>query len=35
MVEANPSCDSYIRLLNIPYEMVALSDKEGFADLYI
>jgi FkbM family methyltransferase len=35
MVEANPSCDSYLRLLNIPYEMVALSDKEGFADLYI
>jgi FkbM family methyltransferase len=35
MVEANPSCEPYLRLLNQPYEIVALSDKQGYADLYV
>jgi len=35
MVEANPNCEPYLRLLGKPYEIVALSDKEGYADLYI
>ena len=35
MVEANPSCESYLRLLGKPYEIVALSNKEGHADLYV
>jgi FkbM family methyltransferase len=35
MVEANPSCEPHLRLLNQPYEIVALSDKEGYADLYV
>jgi FkbM family methyltransferase len=35
MVEANPSCESHLRLLGKPYEIVALSNKEGYADLYI
>jgi FkbM family methyltransferase len=35
MVEANPNCEPYLGLLNRPYEMIALSDKEGYADLYL
>jgi FkbM family methyltransferase len=35
MVEANPNCEANLRLLGKEYEMVALSDKKGFADLYI
>lgn len=35
MVEANPNCEPYLRLLGKPYEIVALSDKEGYADLYV
>jgi FkbM family methyltransferase len=35
MVEANPNCESYLRLLGKPYNIVALSDKEGYADLYV
>ena len=35
MVEANPSCEPYLRSLNQPYEIVALSDKQGYADLYV
>jgi len=35
MVEANPNCEPYLRLLSKPYEIVALSNKTGFADLYI
>ena len=35
MVEANPNCEQYLRLLSKPYEIVALSDKEGYADLYV
>lgn len=35
MVEANPNCEPYLRLLSKPYYIVALSDKEGYADLYV
>lgn len=35
MVEANKNCEPALRLLGKPYDIVALSDKEGFADLYI
>jgi FkbM family methyltransferase len=35
MVEANPNCEQYLRLLGKPYDMVALSHKEGYGDLYI
>jgi FkbM family methyltransferase len=35
MVEANPNCEPYLRLLGKPYDIVALSDKEGYADLYV
>jgi FkbM family methyltransferase len=35
MVEANPSCEPYLKQLNQPYEIVALSDKQGYADLYV
>lgn len=35
MVEANPNCEPYLRLLGKPYEIVALSDKAGHADLYV
>lgn len=35
MIEANPNCDSHLRLLSKPYYLVALSDKPGYADLYV
>lgn len=35
MVEANKNCEPYLRLLGKPYDIVALSDKKGTADLYI
>ena len=35
MVEANRNCEPYLRLLSKPYEIVALSDKEGTADFYV
>lgn len=35
MVEANPNCEPYLRLLGKPYDIVALSDKEGYAQLFI
>jgi|LakMenEpi03Aug12_release.lakeMendotaPanAssembly.Ray.scaffolds.fasta_scaffold490002_2 FkbM family methyltransferase len=35
MVEANPNCEGHLRLLNKPYHIVALSDREGYADLYV
>ena len=35
MVEANPNCEPYLRLLGKPYDIVALSDKDGYADLYV
>jgi FkbM family methyltransferase len=35
MVEANRNCEPALRLLGKPYDIVALSDKQGFADLYI
>ena len=35
MVEANPNCELYLRLLGKPYEIVALSNKKGYADLYV
>lgn len=35
MVEANPSCESHLRLLGKQYEIVALSNKEGYANLYV
>jgi len=35
MVEANRNCEPHLRLLGKPYDIVALSDKEGVADLYV
>lgn len=35
MIEANPNCEPYLRLLSKPYHIVALSDREGYADLYV
>lgn len=35
MVEANKNCEPALRLLGKPYDIVALSDKQGFAELYI
>lgn len=35
MVEGNPNCEAHLRLLGKPYDITALSDKVGFADLYI
>jgi FkbM family methyltransferase len=35
MVEANPNCESYLRLLGKPYDMVGLYDKEGYETLYL
>jgi FkbM family methyltransferase len=35
MVEANRNCEPALRLLGKPYDIIALSDKEGFADLYV
>ncbi len=35
MVEANKNCEPYLRLLGKPYDIVALSDKEGTAELYV
>jgi FkbM family methyltransferase len=35
MVEANKNCEPYLRLLGKPYDIIALSDKKGTADLYI
>ena len=35
MVEANPNCKPYLQLLEIPYDIVGLSNKEGYKDLYI
>ena len=35
MVEAYKNCEPALRLLGKPYDIIALSDKEGVADLYI
>lgn len=35
MVEANKNCEPYLRLLSKPYDIVALSDREGTADFYV
>jgi FkbM family methyltransferase len=35
MVEANKNCEPALRLLGKPYDIIALSDKEGTAELYI
>ena len=35
MVEANRNCEQHLRLLGKPYDIIALSDKEGTAELYI
>jgi FkbM family methyltransferase len=35
MVEANRNCEPALRLLGKPYDIIALSDKQGFADFYI
>jgi len=35
MVEANKNCEPPLRLLGKPYDIIALSDKKGFADFYI
>jgi FkbM family methyltransferase len=35
MVEANPNCEPHLRLLGKSYDIVALSDKEGYGNLHI
>lgn len=35
MVEANPNCEPYLKLSGKQYEIIGLSDKEGYADLYV
>lgn len=35
MVEANRNCEPSLRLLGKPYDIVALSNKQGFANLYV
>jgi FkbM family methyltransferase len=35
MVEANPKCESHLQNIGVKYEMVALSDYNGVANLYI
>lgn len=35
MIEANKNCEPYLRLLGKPYEIVALSDRNGTAELHI
>ena len=35
MVEANPNCESYLQKLPHGYEMIALSNKQGKAELFI
>lgn len=35
MVEANPNCEPYLKEIGQPYDMIALSNKEGIAELYI
>jgi FkbM family methyltransferase len=35
MIEANKNCESYLRLLGKPYEIVALSNINGIAELHI
>ena len=35
MVEANKNCEPALRLLGKPYDIIALSDHEGTAELYI
>ncbi len=35
MIEANKNCEPHLRLLGKPYEIVALSDKNGTAELHI
>lgn len=35
MVEANPNCEKYLRVLELPHEIIALSDKEETKDFYV
>lgn len=35
MVEANKNCEPALRLLGKPYDIIALSDKEGTAEFYV
>lgn len=35
MVEANPNCEPYLQKLNHGYEMIALSNKAGKAELFV
>lgn len=35
MVEANPNCESYLQKLPHGYEMIALSNKQGKAELFV
>lgn len=35
MVEANPNCEPYLQKLNHGYEMIALSNKTGKAELFV
>ena len=35
MVEANPNCEQYLQKLSHGYEMIALSNKQGKAELFV
>jgi FkbM family methyltransferase len=35
MVEANPNCEQYLQQSKFGYDMVALSDKQGKAELFV
>ena len=35
MIEANPNCEPYLNKTGIPYQMVALSNQKGEAELYV
>ena len=35
MVEANPYCEPYLKQNTQPYQIIALSDKEGYKELFI
>jgi len=35
MVEANPNCEPYLQQLNFKYDMVALSNTKGKAELFV
>jgi FkbM family methyltransferase len=35
MIEANPNCKPYLQLLEIPYQLIGVSDKKGSKDFFI